>query len=70
MVIAGLEDTTLGPFVGFQLDAQFLHCDECNATYRLRYSKEEEGNLKEYRLSALRCIRHEHPKHTEQIRIA
>jgi hypothetical protein len=70
MVIAGREDRPLGAFIGFELDTEFLECEECGAAYRLRYTREEEGNLKEYRLSALRCIRYEHPKHTDQIRIA
>jgi hypothetical protein len=71
MVIAVLEDSEGGPFIGFQVDNEILECSECtdNAAYRLRYTSDQRGNLAEHRFKAHRLIIDEHPNHSDRIRI-
>jgi hypothetical protein len=72
MVIAVREDSLGGPFIGFQVDKEILECSQCtqSAAYRLLYTLDQRGNLAEHRFKTLRLIADEHPKHTDQIRIA
>lgn len=72
MVIAVREDGESGPFFGFQVDHEILECSECtgDAAYRLRYTPDQRGNLKEHRFKADRLIAAEHPNHSDDIRIA
>jgi hypothetical protein len=72
MVIAVREDSLGGPFIGFQVDKEILECSQCTqkAAYRLRYTSDQTGNLADHRFRTLRLIIDEHPKHTDQIRIA
>ena len=71
MVIALLEDSEGGPFIGFQVDNEILDCSECtqDAAYRLRYTSDQTGNLAEHRFKTRRLIADEHPNHTDRIRI-
>ena len=72
MVIAVREDSEGGPFIGFEVDHELLECGECtsDASYRLRYTADQRGNLAEHRFQAGRVIENEHPHHTDRIRIA
>lgn len=72
MVVAGCEDRPIGAFIGFELDSEILECDcaRCKTTYRLRYTKDERDRLKEHRMTALRAIHDEHPKHSDKIQVA
>jgi hypothetical protein len=51
MVIAVLEDSEGGPFIGFQVDSEILECGECteDVTHRLRYTSDQTGSLAEHR---------------------
>jgi hypothetical protein len=71
MVIAVLEDSEGGPFIGFQVDNEILECSQCgnDAAYQLRYTSDQRGNIAEHRFKALRLIADEHPKHNETIRV-
>ena len=71
MVIAVREDGESGPFIGFQVDNEFLECSDCEkgATYLLRYTEDERRNLPKHRLAARRAIESEHPKHSDTFRV-
>jgi hypothetical protein len=72
MVIAVREDSKGGSFIGFQVDNEILECSECteDAAYRLRYTSDQRGNLADHRFKAIQLIGVEHPKHSDDIRIA
>jgi hypothetical protein len=69
-VIAVSEDAD-GMFIGFLVDHEILECSECcdAAAYRLRYTKDQGGNLSEHRFHVLRLIANEHPRHSERIEL-
>ena len=68
-VIAHREDSLMR-YTGFELDYEFLRCDQCKVEYRLRYTKDQEKQLPQHRLAARRAIANEHPRHEDQIQIA
>jgi hypothetical protein len=71
MVLAVRDDSD-GRYVGFQVDPEILECSECTRTaviYQLRYTEDEQRNLTQHRLAALRAIENEHPNHSEKIRV-
>ncbi len=71
MVIAVREDSEGGGFIGFLVDHEILECSECTeaAAYRLRYTEDQQRNLKEHRFTAHQRIRAEHPNHSDKITI-
>ena len=72
MVIAVREDSLGGSFIGFQVDREILECSQCtqDAAYRLRYTSDQTGNLAEHRFRTLSLIADEHPRHSDELRIA
>jgi hypothetical protein len=72
IVVAVREDSKDGPFIGFQVDDEIVVCSKCteDATYRLRYTSDQRGNIAEHRFKAYRLIVDEHPNHSGDIRIA
>ena len=71
-VIAVRENSLGGMFIGYQVDREILECSQCTqkAAYRLRYTLDQTANLAEHRFKTLRVISDEHPKHSDEIRVA
>jgi hypothetical protein len=66
------EDSLGGMFIGYPVDREILECSQCtqDAAYRLRYTKDQTGNLAAHRFRTLRLIADEHPNHRDDIHIA
>jgi len=72
VVIAVREGSLCGSFIGFELDHEILEYSECtaHASYRIRYTKEQKAQLPELRFKAHQIIVREHPRHSDDIRLA
>ncbi|MGB6384210.1 MAG: hypothetical protein WBF25_03215 [Terriglobales bacterium] len=70
-VIAVREEHEHGPYIGFQVDSEFLECSRCKQAteYRLRYTEDQQKNLTEHRLTARQVIEAEHPNHQDDFRV-
>ena len=67
--VIAVREGTGGTFIGFLEDHEILECSECteSAAYRLRYTEDQAGNLREHRFRIHSLIAEEHPRHRDMI---